>query len=223
AALLAEARKQDLDVQVVRTGSRGLFWLEPLIEVETPAGRIGFGRVTTKDVPGLLADGLPISASHPLYVGKPEEIPFLKRQTRITFARCGIIDPLSLDDYRAHGGWRGLERARSLGPAKTLEEVTKSGLRGRGGAGFPTGIKWKTVADTAADQKYIVCNADEGDSGTYADRMIMEGDPFLLIEGMAIAGLAVGATKGYVYIRSEYPDAIRVMQRAVELSPIDGF
>jgi formate dehydrogenase iron-sulfur subunit len=221
AALVEEARRQNLFIEIVRTGSRGLFWLEPLIEVETADGRIGFGPVAARDVPALVTGRF--DRGHPLCVGKPEEIPFLKRQTRITFARCGIIDPLSLDDYRVHGGWRGLERARSLGPAKTLEEVTKSGLRGRGGAGFPTGIKWKTVADTPADQKYIVCNADEGDSGTYADRMIMEGDPFLLIEGMAIAGLAVGATKGYVYIRSEYPDAIRVMQRAVELSPVDGF
>jgi formate dehydrogenase iron-sulfur subunit len=221
AALIDEARKQNLAIEIVRTGSRGLFWLEPMIEVETTDGRIGFGPVAARDVPALVTGRF--ERSHPLCVGRPEEIPFLKRQTRITFARCGIIDPLSLDDYRAHGGWRGLERARSLGPAKTLEEVTRSGLRGRGGAGFPTGIKWKTVADTPADQKYIVCNADEGDSGTYADRMIMEGDPFLLIEGMAIAGLAAGATKGYVYIRSEYPDAIRVMQRAVVLSPIDGF
>jgi len=221
AALVEEARRQNLFIEIVRTGSRGLFWLEPLIEVETTDGRIGFGPVAARDVPALVTGRF--DRGHPLCVGKPEEIPLLKRQTRITFARCGIIDPLSLDDYRVHGGWRGLERAHSLGPAKTLEEVTKSGLRGRGGAGFPTGIKWKTVADTPADQKYIVCNADEGDSGTYADRMIMEGDPFLLIEGMAIAGLAVGATKGYVYIRSEYPDAIRVMQRAVELSPVDGF
>ena len=138
----------------------------------------------------------------------PRTIPFLKRQTRLTFARCGIVDRVDLDDYRAHGGWRGLETALSLGPAATVELVTKSGLRGRGGAGFPTGIKWKTVLDTAGAQKYIVCNADEGDSGTYADRMIMEGDPFTLIEGMAIAGVAVGATKGFVYIRSEYPHAI---------------
>ena len=205
----------------MRTGSRGLFWLEPLVEVETAAGRIGFGPVAVTDVASLFADGLPV-ASHPLCVGRPEEIPFLKRQTRITFARCGIVDPLSLADYRAHGGWRGMERARSLGPAATVEEVTKSGLRGRGGAGFPTGIKWKTVADTPADQKYIVCNADEGDSGTYADRMIMEGDPFVLIEGMAIAGFAVGATRGYIYVRSEYPDAIRVMERAIALAEREG-
>ena len=208
-----EARKQGVTLEIVRTGSRGLFWLEPMIEVATPDGRIAFGPVAPRDVPSLVTGRF--DKTHPLCLGRPEEIPFLKRQTRITFARCGIVDPLSLDDYRAHGGWRGLERARSLGAAKTLEEVTKSGLRGRGGAGFPTGIKWKTVADTAADRKYIVCNADEGDSGTYADRMIMEGDPFLLIEGMAIAGFAVGATKGYVYIRSEYPDAVRTMQRAV--------
>ncbi|WP_421997265.1 formate dehydrogenase beta subunit [Reyranella sp.] len=221
AAIADETRRKGLAVEIVRTGSRGLFWLEPLVEIETPGGRIGFGPVEAQDVAGLFADGLP-PASHPLCVGRPEEIPFLKKQTRITFARCGIIDPLSLADYRAHGGGRGLERARSIGAAATVAEVTKSGLRGRGGAGFPTGIKWKTVADTAADRKYIVCNADEGDSGTYADRMIMEGDPFLLIEGMAIAGFAVGATKGYVYIRSEYPDAIRVMEQAVALAGREG-
>ena len=222
AAILDEARHHSLDVEIVRTGSRGLFWLEPMIEVETPVGRIAFGPVTAADVPGLFAGALPPRADHPLCVGRPEEIPFLKRQTRITFARCGIIDPLSLADYRAHGGWRGLEKAKSLGAAGTVEEVVKSGLRGRGGAGFPTGIKWKTVADTPADRKYIVCNADEGDSGTYADRMIMEGDPFLLIEGMTIAGFAVGATKGYVYIRSEYPDAIRTLERALVLAEADG-
>ncbi len=222
AAILDEAKRLGLAVDVVRTGSRGLFWLEPMVEVETPGGRIAFGPMTAKDVPGLFVGGVPFSAAHPLCVGRPEDIPFLKRQTRITFARCGIVDPLSLADYRAHGGYRGLERAKSLGAAGTVEEVTKSGLRGRGGAGFPTGIKWKTVADTTADCKYIVCNADEGDSGTYADRMIMEGDPFLLVEGMTIAGFAVGAAKGYVYIRSEYPDAIRVMERAIVLAKAEG-
>jgi len=221
AALRDETARHGLDVEIVRTGSRGLFWLEPLIEIETPAGRIGFGPVAPRDVPGLVEGGF--AASHPLCVGRTEEIPFLKRQTRLTFARCGIVDPLSLTDYRAHGGFRGLERAHSLGAAKTLEEIARSGLRGRGGAGFPAGIKWKTVADAEADRKYVVCNADEGDSGTYADRMIMEGDPFLAIEGMAIAGFAVGASKGYIYIRSEYPDAVRTMQQAVALSPLDGF
>jgi formate dehydrogenase iron-sulfur subunit len=221
ACLLAAVQRAGIAVEIVRTGSRGLFWLEPLVEVDTPAGRIAFGPVTPNDMADLLAGGF--VPSHPLCVGPPEEIPFLKRQTRVTFARCGVTDPLSVADYRAHGGLRGLERAYRLGAAETLQEVTKSGLRGRGGAGFPTGIKWRTVADACADRKYVVCNADEGDSGTYADRMIMEGDPFLLIEGMAIAGFAVGASKGYVYIRSEYPDAIRTMQKAVALLPLDGF
>jgi len=221
-AIRAEAARAGVEVEIVRTGSRGLFWLEPMVEIATPSGRIAFGCVTPADVSGLFAGYSRFAASHPLCVGRPEEIPFLKRQTRITFARCGIVDPLSLDDYRAHGGLRGLERARSLGATGIVAEVTKSGLRGRGGAGFPTGIKWKTVADTPADQKYVVCNADEGDSGTYADRMLLEGDPFALIEGMIIAGIAVGASKGYVYIRSEYPDAIRSFTKAVGIAEVAG-
>ena len=221
-ALRDEARRQGIDIEIVRTGSRGLFWLEPMVEVETPGGRIAFGPVAERDVPGLLAGGLPIGTGHALCLGRPEDLPFLKRQARLTFARCGIVDPLSLADWRAHGGGRGLERARNLGSAKTLEEVTRSGLRGRGGAGFPTGLKWKTAADASADRKYIVCNADEGDSGTFADRMLLEGDPFALIEGMAIAGLAVGATRGFVYIRSEYPDAVRTFERAVRLAEAEG-
>ncbi|OZA80892.1 MAG: formate dehydrogenase, partial [Azorhizobium sp. 39-67-5] len=192
--------------------------MEPLVEVETPAGRVGYGPVKASDVPSLLESGLLEGQPHALCVGLVEEIPYLKKQTRLTFARCGIIDPLSLDDYKAHGGYRGLAKAAEIGPAATVEEVFQSGLRGRGGAGFPTGIKWRTVAATPADQKYIVCNADEGDSGTFADRLIMEADPFCLIEGMTIAGLAVGATKGYVYCRSEYPLSLDVMNKAIEIA-----
>ena len=203
---------------VVRTGSRGLFWLEPMIEVETAAGRIAYGPVEAADVPALLADGLLQGTARHLRLGVPEEIPFLARQTRLTFARCGIVDPLSLGDYRAYGGFAGLAKARAMGPAAIVETVLASGLRGRGGAGFPTGVKWKTVAEAKGDRKYIVCNADEGDSGTYADRMLMEGDPFALIEGMVIAGLAVGASKGYVYTRSEYPHAIATFNRALALA-----
>lgn len=217
-AIEAEAKARNLTVALVRTGSRGLFWLEPMLEVETPTGRIAYGPVTPADVAGLFDAGLPAGGFHPLRLGQPEDLPFLKRQTRLTFARCGIVDPLSLADYRAHGGYRGLERALSLGPAGIVDEVVKSGLRGRGGAGFPTGIKWKTVAETPAARKYIVCNADEGDSGTFADRMILEGDPFVLIEGMTIAGIAVGASKGYVYIRSEYPDAIAAFASAIRIA-----
>ncbi|HEX5431501.1 MAG TPA: NADH-quinone oxidoreductase subunit L, partial [Bryobacteraceae bacterium] len=212
-----------LDAQIVRNGSRGLFWLEPLVEVETPRGRIAYGPVTAESVAGLLDAGLLEGKTHALCLGPTEEIPYLKKQERLTFARCGIVDPLSLSDYIRHGGYRGLERALGMKPQAIVDEVANSGLRGRGGAGFPTGIKWRTVLNTAADQKYIACNADEGDSGTYADRMIMEGDPFVLIEGMTIAGIAVGADMGYIYIRSEYPHAFRVMQKAIEIARDKGY
>ncbi|MGH8515201.1 MAG: formate dehydrogenase, partial [Gammaproteobacteria bacterium] len=199
ARIAAEARSRGLAVEIVRTGSRGMFFLEPLIEVETAQGRIGYGPIAASDVASLFDAGLTAGGAHALRIGKPEEHKFLSGQTRLTFTRCGIIDPLSLSEYAAHDGWKGLARAIAIGPQAIVAEVTKSGLRGRGGAGFPTGIKWKTVADTAADRKYVACNADEGDSGTFADRMIMEGDPFALIEGMTICGIGVGAAKGYVY------------------------
>ena len=217
-AIKAEAARRGVAVEVVRNGSRGMIWLEPLVEVISPAGRLGFGPMTLADVPGLFGD----LAAHPKAIGLVEDHPWMKGQTRLTFARVGIVDPLSLDDYRAHGGLVGLDRAKGMTKAQIVAEVTDSGLRGRGGAGFPTGIKWKTVSEAAGDQKYIVCNADEGDSATFADRMLMEGDPFTLIEGMAIAGLACGATKGYVYIRSEYPVAIRVMSEAVVIARAAG-
>ena len=219
---VASLLRQAGDVEVVRTGSRGLFWLEPMVEVATAEGRIAYGPVTVADISGLLDAGMLAGGAHRLRLGRPEELPFLAKQTRLTFARCGIVDPLSLDDYRAHGGLKGLARAREIGPAATIEMVTQSGLRGRGGAGFPTGIKWKTVADAKGERKFIVCNADEGDSGTFADRMLMEGDPFVLIEGMAIAGFAVGATKGYVYTRSEYPHAIATFNAALDVARREG-
>jgi formate dehydrogenase iron-sulfur subunit len=211
-ALGADAVAQALSeagAQVVRTGSRGLFRLEPLVEVETPEGRVGFGPVAAADA-ALVLDG-----SHPARLGDISALPFFARQQRFTFARCGVIDPLSLDDYEAHGGWRGLAAARALPPQAAVDAVKASGLRGRGGAGFPTGIKWQTVHDAPGSLKYVVCNADEGDSGTFADRLLMEGDPFCLIEGMAIAGHAVGAERGYIYIRSEYPFAVRTMREAI--------
>jgi formate dehydrogenase iron-sulfur subunit len=220
---VAEASKsRGIEITLVRNGSRGLLWLEPLVEVETPQGRIAYGPVDPADVVGLFEAGFLDGGPHPLRIGRPEDHLFLKRQTRLAFARCGIIDPLSVDEYRAHGGLKGLERAIGMQPAAIIEEVVTSGLRGRGGAGFPTGIKWRTVAEAKGAQKYIVCNADEGDSGTFADRMIMEGDPFCLIEGMAIAGIATGATKGYVYTRSEYPHAIVAMNEAIALARRHG-
>ncbi len=215
-AIAAEAAARGIVLSIVRTGSRGLFWLEPLVEVETPAGRIGYGPVAAADVKGLFAADFLHGGAHGQALGLVEQIPYLARQQRLTFARCGIVDPASFDDYAAHGGLKGLRRALAMDPAAIVREVAESGLRGRGGAGFPTGIKWRTVLETESPQKYIVCNADEGDSGTYADRMILEGDPFALIEGMVIAGLAVGAAKGFVYIRSEYPHAFRRTLAAIE-------
>jgi formate dehydrogenase iron-sulfur subunit len=223
AAIKREAAARQLDVSVVRNGSRGMLWLEPLVEVETGQGRIAYAPVAAEDVPGLFDAGFLQGNPSPLCLGLTEEIPYFKSQERLTFARCGVTDPLSIADYVAHDGFRGLERALSLEPATIVEQVTASGLRGRGGAGFPTGIKWRTVLNEPAGQKYIVCNADEGDSGTFADRMLMEGDPFCLIEGMIIAGLAVGATLGYVYIRSEYPHAFNVFREAVALAREAGY
>ncbi len=223
AALAREARARGVTLEIVRTGSRGLYWLEPMLEVATPSGRIAYGPVAAEEVASLFAADFLAGGAHPKHLGRPEEIPFLKRQTRLTFARVGIVDPASAADYAAHGGWLGLARAFALGPAATVEEVVASGLRGRGGAGFPTGIKWRTAAGAKAARKYVVCNADEGDSGTFADRMIMEGDPFVLIEGMLIAGYAVGASKGYLYTRSEYPHAIAAMAAAILAARRAGF
>jgi formate dehydrogenase iron-sulfur subunit len=211
-AIRAEISKRKLDATIVRNGTRGLLWLEPLVEIEDGAKRIGFGPIGIEDVPALFEN-----TAHPKALGDVEEIPYLKSQQRVTFARCGIIDPLSLDEYEKLEGLVGLKKAIATPAAEIVKMVTESGLRGRGGAGFPTGIKWNTVAGAKAEQKYVVCNADEGDSGTFADRMLMEGDPFLLIEGMVIAGLAVGATKGFIYIRSEYPHAFAQMNRAIEV------
>jgi formate dehydrogenase iron-sulfur subunit len=214
-ALEARGRERGMAVQPIRNGSRGLYWLEPLVEVERDGVRIGYGPVSLEDVPALL-ETIATGADHPRCLGPTEQLPYLKAQTRVTFARVGIIDPLSIDDYRTHGGFRGLEAALAKAPNAVIDAVEASGLRGRGGAGFPTGIKWRTVAGTQGAQKYIVCNADEGDSGTFSDRMLMEGDPYTLLEGMAIAGLAVGADQGFIYLRSEYPHAWRTLGAAIE-------
>ena len=215
-AIEREAAQLGIEIDIVRNGSRGLYWLEPMIELETPAGRIAYGPVQPHDAASFFRPEFLVSGEHPLRLGPPEEIPYLKNQERLTFARVGITDPVSLADYLAHGGYRGLDRALAMDGAQIVEEVTTSGLRGRGGAGFPAGIKWKTVEGVEAKQKYVVCNADEGDSGTFSDRMIMEGDPLVLIEGMTIAAISVGATRGYIYLRSEYPDALATLNDALE-------
>jgi len=215
AAIAAAAKAAKTAVRIVRNGTRGMLWLEPLVEVETKQGRIAYGPVAATDVASLFSSGFLQGGDHKLRLGPTTEIPYFKKQQRLTFARVGLTDPLSTDDYTANGGLAGLRRALTMQPAAIVEEIVQSGLRGRGGAGFPAGIKWRTVLQTPADQKYIVCNADEGDSGTFSDRMVMEGDPYLLLEGMAIAGLAVGATEGWIYLRSEYPDAREVFSEAM--------
>jgi formate dehydrogenase iron-sulfur subunit len=223
AAIAREAKTRGIDVAVKRNGSRGMLFLEPLVEVVTANGRVGYGPVRPQDVASLFDAGFQQGRPHALAHGATEAIPYLARQQRLTFARCGVIEPTSLDDFCATGGYQGLIRALGMAPAEIVKEVTDSGLRGRGGAGFPTGIKWKTVHETKAAQKYICCNADEGDSGTFADRMLMEGDPFTLIEGMTIAGIATGATEGYVYVRSEYPHAIATLKQAIAVATAAGW
>lgn len=223
ALLQAEAQSLGLDLQLLRNGSRGLFWLEPLLEVDTDNGRVAFGPVTERDIPSLLTALADDPADHPLHLGLTEEIPYLKNQQRLTFARAGIGDPLSLDNYRQLEGYKGLERALQLSPQQIIDEIRESGLRGRGGAAFPVGSKWQTVLDAPGGPKYIVCNADEGDSGTFADRLLMEADPYQLLEGMTIAGLAVGASKGYIYLRSEYPKAYQKLTAAIGIARTAGY
>jgi formate dehydrogenase iron-sulfur subunit len=217
-AILTEAHTRGIDVTLIRNGSRGAMWLEPLVEVATDAGRLAYGPVGARDVASLFDANFLAGGSHALSLGRTDDIPFLRNQERLTFARCGLIDPLSVEDYRRHGGFEGLEQALAMTGADIVTQVVESGLRGRGGAAFPTGIKWKTALETVAEQKYVCCNADEGDSGTFSDRMLMEGDPLTLIEGMTIAGIATGATKGYIYIRSEYPSAIATMKKAIAIA-----
>jgi formate dehydrogenase iron-sulfur subunit len=222
-AFRREAFARNIELGIKRTGSHGMFWLEPLVEVETPQGRVGFGPVKPEDVAALFDSGALAGREHPLKLGPVKDMVWMLRQQRLSFARVGVVDPLSPEDYAEHGGLKGLRKALAMSPAEVVEQVRASGLRGRGGAGFPTGVKWKTVHDAQADRKYVICNADEGDSGTFADRMIFEGDPFMLIEGMAIGAYAVGADKGFIYLRSEYPHAAKIMARALRLAEQAGW
>jgi formate dehydrogenase iron-sulfur subunit len=223
AAIVEHARATGEPVRVVRNGSRGLLWLEPLVEVATEHGRVAYGPVHAGDVASLFQAGFLSGGDHELGHGRTDEIPWLARQQRIAFARVGVVDPVSPDEYEAAGGWSGLRRALTMQPEVICDELVEAGLRGRGGAGFPAGIKWRTVLDAAPGERFVCCNADEGDSGTFADRMIMEGDPFLLIEGMLIAAHVIGAREGFVYLRSEYPDARRVFERALDAARDRGW
>jgi formate dehydrogenase iron-sulfur subunit len=222
-AIADEAAKRGIQIELIRNGSRGLFWLEPFVEVATAQGRVAYAPVQPSDVASLFDADFLSGGAHALNLGLTEELTWLKKQQRLTFARVGIIDPVSLDDYIAHDGYKGLQNALNMTGAEIVKTVTDSGLRGRGGAAFPTGIKWNTVLGCQSEQKYVVCNADEGDSGTYSDRMVMENDPFVLIEGMTIAGVAVGATLGYIYLRSEYPHAQKILNEAIATAEAAGY
>ncbi len=222
-AIVAEASRSGIAFELVRSGSRGAYWLEPMIETDDGERRRAYGPVSREDVAGLFNAGFPGPCEHPLLIGDPADIGWLRDQTRVTFGRAGLTDPLSIEDYEANRGFAGLRRALEMSPQAIVDEVKESGLRGRGGAAFPTGIKWQTVLDAEADQKFICCNADEGDSGTFADRLLMEADPYQLIEGMTIAALAVGADQGYIYLRSEYPRAREVLTRAMALAEQGGY
>ena len=231
APIQAMAQSQNTTVEIIRNGTRGLLWLEPLVEIETPQGRMGYGPVTVDDLPSLfesgwlqdIHQGKYQGKQHPLCQGLVDEIPYLKNQERLSFKRIGIVDPLNIQDYAKHGGWQGLTKALALKDEQIIDIVTQSGLRGRGGAAFPTGIKWQTVRQAQGARKYIVANADEGDSGTFSDRILMEADPFALIEGMLIAGLAVNARKGFIYVRSEYPKAVKVLEKAIAIATEHGY
>jgi formate dehydrogenase iron-sulfur subunit len=222
-AIVAEAGRRGIAIELTRNGSRGLLWLEPLVEVDVAGTRVAYGPVQFNDVAGLFDAGFLSGKAHALGHGATEQIPYFKKQERLTFARVGITDPRSLSDYLAHGGYRGLTSALAMNPADIVAGVTASGLRGRGGAAFPAGIKWKTVLGASNPQKYVVCNADEGDSGTFSDRMLMEGDPFVLIEGMTIAGVATGATQGYIYLRWEYPQAKLALEAAIAAAKAEKY
>ncbi len=222
-AMASEANARGEAIEIIRNGSRGLCWAEPLVEVQTDTGRIAYGNITINDVGGLFDADFLKGGAHEKCLGATEEIPFLKAQERFIFKTCGLYAPCNIVAYEAHGGFAGLRAALALSSEKIVDEVQTSGLRGRGGAGFPAAIKWRTVLDVDVSQKYVVCNADEGDSGTFADRLIMEGDPFRLIEGMVIAGLATGAQEGVVYLRSEYPVAKRVLETAIERAEAAGW
>ncbi len=212
------AKKQNKDIEIIRNGSWGMSWLEPLIEVQIGEDRIAYGPVVENDVQNLFDADFLGGSKHPLRLGKTKDISYLKNQQRWTFRKCGLIDPLCMNSYKENNGFKGLKKVLNNKQSYAIDELDKSGLRGRGGAGFPTGIKWKTVATAKGDQKYIVCNADEGDSGTFSDRILMESDPFSLIEGMTIAGYSVGADKGYIYLRSEYPHAYKILIEAINVS-----
>lgn len=220
-----------MDVEIVEVGCIGICALEPILDVQLPGrNRVSFQKVTAKQVPGLLDSVFSGTIPQDILLGQfrsksftpwnevsyLDEHPFFAPQTRWVLANCGVVNPSQLEEYIARGGYRAFAKAiRQITPEELCAQVEASGLRGRGGGGFPTGTKWKFALKTASDQKYLVCNADEGDPGAFMDRAVIEGDPYRLLEGMALAAYGIGASKAYIYIRAEYPLAIARLKSAI--------
>ncbi len=221
--------------RILKVGCIGMCYLEPLMAVRKPGKPfIYYGNLTPKKAEQVLSsyvgddDPQTKSAVCTLSEGSTNgngtvdgippfsDLPMIRPQVRIALRNCGLIDPENIDEYVARGGYAGLHRALSMDPEEVIEEVKRSGLRGRGGAGFPTGVKWGFARKSPGKDKYIICNADEGDPGAFMDRSLLEGDPHAVLEGMVIGAYAVGAREGYVYIRAEYPLAIERLKRAIE-------
>lgn len=229
-AIEKELVKKNIEAVVVETGCVGFCAVEPIVDIKLPGhDRVSYFEIYPKNVEEFIETVLiekKIYKSNLLgkYGKESDEIPsiddhpFFNRQLKLVLDKCGIINPLSIDEYISNGGFKALDKSlRILNPEKVTKEILDSGLRGRGGAGFPTGKKWELAAKQNADQKYIICNADEGDPGAFMDRSVLESDPFKLLEGMTIAAYAIGATFGYIYCRAEYPLAISRLQNAIEL------
>ena len=232
----AESRGQS--IEITPTGCIGFCQVEPIMDVVVESGhRLSYGQVQPEDVSFILDEALNKNnykidgllgqhrnGSTPLE-GIPclEEHPFFRKQLKKVLRNCGIINPVSLEEYKASGGFAGLGKALAMTPRDVIDEVTRSGLRGRGGGGFTTGKKWLFAYNENNAKKYIVCNADEGDPGAFMDRALMEGDPYAVLEGIMIAGYAIGADEGIVYCRAEYPLAIRRLEIAIEAMKKKGF
>jgi NADH-quinone oxidoreductase subunit F len=234
--LLKPSKRNYNEVKVIKVGCMGLCYAEPLVIISKPDSfRVVYHEVTPELVPRLV-EGYTISDDPclELALGTFEageegdapyipELPRFEKELRLVLRRCGWIDPENINHYIANDGYRGLEKALRMQPEEIIEEVKKSGLRGRGGAGFPTGLKWEICRSYSATPEYVVCNADEGDPGAFMDRIVLESDPHQVIEGMIIAGYAIGAREGYIYIRAEYPLAIERVQIALNQAEELGF
>ncbi|GAB4173338.1 MAG: NADH-quinone oxidoreductase subunit NuoF [Calditrichia bacterium] len=229
-ALESYITEKNVPIELDKTGCIGMCYREPLIEFRTKDQEKGviYGDVTPDMAIQLLETFVADQPLPDTNVVKAEDKPaeeegFYKNQIRIVLRNAGIIDPEKIDDYKDKDGFQGLERALSMSPEQVIEEVKQSGLRGRGGAGFPTGLKWQFARGSKGDEKYVICNADEGDPGAFMDRSVLEGDPFSVIEGMTIAAYAIGANKGVIYVRAEYPLAIKRLQIALEQARKAGY